>query len=68
FAVKAQEHVTVKVFNLIGQEVATLFNDAAEPNQIYTMKFDGTKLSSGLYVYTLRSGSRNETRKMLLTK
>jgi hypothetical protein len=68
FALKYSEHVTVKVFNLLGQEVATLFNDAAQPDQIYTMKFDGTHLSSGIYFYSLRSNSRNETRKMFFNK
>ncbi len=68
FAMKNAEQTTVKVFNLVGQEVATLFNGVAQPNQIYTMKFDGKDLSSGIYFYSLRSGSRNEVKKMMLMK
>jgi len=68
FAVKNAEQTTVKVYNLIGEEVATLFNQVAQPNQLYTMKFDGKDLASGIYFYSLRSASRNEVKKMSLIK
>ena len=68
FAMNNSEHVSVKVFNLLGQEVATLFNDIALGNQLYTLTFDASRLSSGIYLYTLRSNSRTETRKMLFNK
>lgn len=68
FAMKNAELTTVKVYNLVGQEVATLFNGVAQPDQIYVMKFDGKDLSSGIYFYSLRSASRNEVKKMMLMK
>ncbi|MFZ4621667.1 MAG: TIGR03790 family protein [Bacteroidota bacterium] len=68
FAVKQAEQTTIKVYSITGQEVATLFNDVAQPGQVYNMKFDGKNLSSGTYIYTLRSASRNEVRKMQLMK
>ena len=68
FAMKKAELTSVKVYNLVGQEVAKLFNQIAEPDQIYTMKFDGKDLSSGIYFYSLRSASRNEMKKMILMK
>ncbi len=68
FAMKTSENVNVTVYNSLGQAVATLFNDLANANQVYTLSFDGKNLSSGTYFYALRSASRNEVRKMLLSK
>jgi hypothetical protein len=68
FAMKNAEHVNVTVYNSLGQAVATLFNDVASANQIYTLNFDGKNLSSGTYFYSLRSATRNEVRKMSMMK
>ncbi|MFZ4622039.1 MAG: T9SS type A sorting domain-containing protein [Bacteroidota bacterium] len=68
FAAKNAERTTVKVYNLVGQEVAVLFNDVAQPNQLYTLRFDAKNLPSGIYLYSLRSASRNEVKKMMLMK
>jgi len=68
FAVKNAEQVNVAVYNALGQTVATLFNGVAAPNEMYTLNFDGTNLSSGVYFYSLRSASRNEVKKMSLLK
>jgi hypothetical protein len=68
FAVQNAEHVTVTVYNALGQSVATLFEGIANPNELYTLNFDGKLLSSGTYFYSLRSASRNEVKKMVLTK
>ncbi|MFZ4621661.1 MAG: beta strand repeat-containing protein, partial [Bacteroidota bacterium] len=59
FAMKNAEHVNVSVYNALGQVVATLFNDVANADQLYTLNFDGRNLSSGTYFYSLRSASRN---------
>jgi len=58
---------TLKVYNLIGQEVATLVNGVVTAGS-YEVKFDASRLSSGVYFYTLRSGNFVETRKMTLMK
>jgi hypothetical protein len=68
FALGASEQTTVKVFNIVGQEVATLFNGVAQANQMYSMQFNAKDLPSGIYFYTLRSQSRNEVKKMMLMK
>lgn len=68
FAMAAQEHVSLTVYNALGQEVASLFNGVAQPNQMYELPFNGSNLASGTYFYALRSASRNEVRKMLLSK
>ena len=61
-------NATVKVFNLIGQEVATLFNGMAQAGTVNSVRFDAKDLPSGMYLCTLRSGARFETRKMMLLK
>ena len=68
FAAKNAERTTLKVYNVVGQEVSTLFNEVAQPNQIYTVTFDARNLPSGTYFYVLHSASRNEVRKMMLLK
>lgn len=59
--------VNLKVYNLIGKEVAQLVNsDQAAGTHI--VKFDASNLSSGIYFYELRMGGNITTRKMLLLK
>jgi tetratricopeptide (TPR) repeat protein len=59
--------VSLKVFNMLGQEVATLVNEA-QPAGSYSVPFDGSKLSSGVYIYTLKAGSFTASKKFLLIK
>ncbi|HAP34508.1 MAG TPA: hypothetical protein DCQ28_00655 [Bacteroidetes bacterium] len=59
--------VSLKVYNLIGQEVASLVNDM-QTAASYETSFDASKLSSGIYFYTLRAGNFVETKKMMLLK
>lgn len=68
FAVKTTQHVAVTVFNTLGQEVATLFNDVVPADQIQEVTFDGARLSSGIYYYVLRAQDRVEVKKMLMVK
>lgn len=59
--------VTLKVFNALGKEVATLVN-AEKTAGKYTVDFSGQGLSSGIYFYSIQSGSFRETKKMILLK
>jgi choice-of-anchor B domain-containing protein len=59
--------VTVKVYDLLGKEAATLVNSEREAG-VYSARFDGAGLSSGVYFYTMRAGTFLQTRKLLLTK
>jgi len=68
FALKNTEHATVTVYNMLGQEIATLFNGVATANEPYSLSFDARNLPSGMYVYALRSANRNEVKKMNLLK
>lgn len=68
FVVPMSGKTSVKVFNLIGQEVATLFNGVAEAGTVNSVRFDAKNLPSGMYICTLRSGALFESRKMMLLK
>jgi hypothetical protein len=63
--------VSLKVYNVLGQEVATLVNDRQEAGS-YTVSFNTNKgtlgLSSGVYIYRLQAGSFVSTRKLVLMK
>ncbi len=67
FELPASEFVTLKVYNLVGQEVATLISEQLNSG-IYETSFDASNLSSGIYFYTLASGSKVLTNKMILIK
>ncbi|MDP1676767.1 MAG: AGE family epimerase/isomerase [Bacteroidota bacterium] len=59
--------VSLKVYDAIGREVATLVNEVKEPGN-YTVQFNGSGLSSGMYFYRIQTGNFVETKKMLLMK
>lgn len=67
FALPVAENVTVKVFNLLGQEVATVVNERFESG-VHRVNFDATNLVSGVYFYRIDAGSFSATRKMILMK
>ena len=67
FSVAKADYVTLKVFDILGKELATLVNEFKTPGH-YEIDFvsEDMKLSSGVYFYQLRSGSFIETKKMIL--
>jgi hypothetical protein len=67
YSVKDNGFVTLKVYNILGQEVATLFAGQQTSGQHF-VTFDGSKLSSGVYLYRLQEGSNSMTMKMMLVK
>jgi hypothetical protein len=67
FSVPKEGFTTVKVYDMLGKEVVTLVNEQLNPGT-YRTTLDGTKLSSGTYVYMLTSGSTRITKKMMLVK
>ena len=60
-------NVTLKVYNLLGQEVATLVNEVQKIGT-YEVEFDASELTSGIYIYTLQSAEFLQSRKMMLIK
>ena len=67
FAIPAKQQVIIKVFNLLGQEIATLVNKEMNSGN-YKINFDASKLSSGVYLYQLTAGKYIQTKKMILMK
>jgi photosystem II stability/assembly factor-like uncharacterized protein len=69
YSVKENTHVLLKVFDMLGREVATLLDDQ-KPAGTYTINFDAAAagLSSGTYFYTIKAGDFVKTKKMLLLK
>ena len=59
--------VTLKVFDVLGNKVATLVNEE-KPAGNYEVEFNAAKLSSGIYFYKLQAGSFVDTKKMILLK
>jgi predicted extracellular nuclease len=59
--------VSLRVYDLLGREVATLVNETQAPGR-YTVRFDGSSLSSGIYFTRLQAGTFVTMRKMLLVK
>jgi len=59
--------VTLKVYDVLGNEIATLVNEE-KPSGTYEVDFDGSKLPSGIYFYRLKAGLSAETKKMILLK
>ena len=67
YVVGSQSYVTLKVFDVLGNEVATLVNEQ-KPAGTYEVEFDATNQPSGIYFYNLKAGSFVETKKMILIK
>jgi 5-hydroxyisourate hydrolase-like protein (transthyretin family) len=59
--------VKIIVYDLMGREVQTLVNERLQAG-MYEVRFDGSKLTSGVYFYQFKSGDYRETKKMLLIK
>jgi hypothetical protein len=68
FSVEHTEQVILKVYNMLGQEVATLFNGIAEAGRYYRVIFDASQFGSGLYIYHIVTDSRMDVKKMVLLK
>jgi hypothetical protein len=67
YQIPNSSEVTLKVFDLLGREVATLVNERLQPGS-YETTFDGKDLSSGVYLYRLQAGGFVETKKLLLLR
>ncbi len=59
--------MTIKIFNILGKEIATLINEQKEAGK-HELDFDASGLNSGVYFYKIEAGSFIETKKMILMK
>ena len=60
-------NVTLKVFNILGQQVKTLVNQT-QSQGTYTVTFNASSLPSGIYFYSLEAGDYTQVKKMILLK
>jgi hypothetical protein len=67
FALQNSGLVSLKVFDVLGREVATVVHENMQRGS-YTVQFDGRDLSSGIYVYRLTAGGKSISRKFTLMK
>lgn len=67
FSVPERSNVTLKVYDVLGKEVQTLLNGEMASGK-YEVKFDASKLTSGVYFYTIQAGSFSQSKKMMLVK
>jgi hypothetical protein len=67
FVIPKSGHVTLNVFNLLGQEVAALINEVMEEDP-HRVNFDAANLPSGIYFYQLRTDNFNRIKKMTLLR
>jgi hypothetical protein len=67
FALPHSSYVSLRVYNLLGQEVLTLL-DARKAAGVYRVQFDARDLASGLYVYRIQAGEYVATKKLMLLK
>ncbi|MFH1194240.1 MAG: T9SS type A sorting domain-containing protein [bacterium] len=66
-AVETPYMASLRVYDILGNEVATLVNETKEPG-VYEVEFDGSNLASGIYFYQLNAGSFTATKKLILLK
>jgi len=67
YSVMDKANVILKVYNILGQEVATLVNGVKNAG-VYQVNFDASQLSTGMYIYQIQAGSFVTSKKMMLLK
>jgi hypothetical protein len=67
FSLPSQSFVSLKVFDVLGREVATIVSEEMAAGT-YSRRWNATKLSSGIYFYRLQAGSNTQMKKLILLK
>lgn len=65
FSIPEGEHVSIKIFDVLGREVKTLLNEYKEPGD-HSLEFNAAGLAGGVYLYKLQSENFNAVKKMIL--
>ena len=72
YQIPVDNHVELKIFNILGQEVKTLVNEGRDAG-LYSVKWDGTnsageETANGIYIYMIKAGKFTNTKKLILLK
>jgi hypothetical protein len=67
YSIPKSSNVTLKIFNILGQQVKTLVNET-QSQGTYTVTFNASSLPSGIYFYSIEAGNYTEVKKMILLK
>ena len=67
YTIPMQENVSLKVYDILGSEIATLVNKVQNEGT-YEIKFESINLNSGIYFYQLKAGNFIETKKMIILR
>ena len=67
YSIPQNSFVTLKVYNVLGSEVAELVNGEVQAG-VHKVNFNGFDLNSGVYFYTIKAGNFSETKKLMLMK
>jgi hypothetical protein len=59
--------VSLKVYDVLGREIATLINEKKQPG-VYEVEFNASQLSSGIYFYKLQTENHSSVKKMIYLK
>ena len=68
FTIPEDGLVTLKIYDLLGQEIETLVNEELKSGQLHRINFDGSKLAAGTYLYKLENKNHTAIRKFVLMK
>jgi len=67
YSIPQSSFVTLRVYDIIGNEVATLVNETKSAGK-YDVRFDASNLSNGVYLYSIKTNNYTSTKKMILMK
>ena len=67
FSLPKTSNVTIRIYDILGREVATLLDEEYQPGQ-YKIIFEAGQLASGLYMYRIQAGDFRETKKLMLLR
>ncbi len=67
YRIPEQSFVSIKVYNMLGEVVALLVNESKDAGN-YSLRFDGSDLPSGTYIYRITAGDFTDSKKLLLLK
>src|SRR5690606_9082585 len=68
FSVPTNSFTTVEVFNMEGKNVATLFSETADADNVYRLDFNGSDLPNGIYIYRLTTENSSVIEKFMIAR